>query len=81
MGDSWSPFMEGGRCSECIESASNELPSGIFDFSTSELIISLLRDSLKGREYKPEKSGILETWRPQGSRIHTSQYTLVKMQI
>jgi len=65
----------------CIESASNALPSGIFDFSTSELIISLLRDSLKGREYKLEKSGILETREPQGSRVHTSQYTVEKMRI
>jgi len=51
-GDSWSPFSNGGRISVWwgwwwSVSEREALPSGIVLLSTSEWIISLLRDSLK----------------------------------
>lgn len=51
-GDSWSPFNNGGRISVWwgwwwSVSEREALPSGIVLLSTSEWIISLLRDSLR----------------------------------
>jgi hypothetical protein len=70
-GDSWSPFSNGGRTSVWCGSwllwlwsvsEREALPSGIVLLSTSEWIISLLRDSLKLTEYwGVVKSGMVET--------------------
>ena len=72
-GDSWSPFSNGGRTSVWCGwwlwwlwlwsvSEREALPSGMVLLSTSEWIISLLRDSLKLTEYwGVVKSGMVET--------------------